>query len=85
MLSIMSKRLQVLLPDQEMAEIQRLARREKVTVGEWVRRALRDARMRRPVNEPEAKLKAVRRSVAYSLPKADLEEMLSEIERGYQA
>ena len=85
MLSIMSKRLQVLLPDQEMAEIQRLARREKVTVGEWVRRALRDARMRRLVNEPEAKLKAVRRSVAYSFPAADLEEMLSEIERGYQA
>jgi predicted nucleic acid-binding protein len=27
-----------------MAEIQRLARRERLTVGEWVRRTLREAR-----------------------------------------
>ena len=44
----MSKRLQVLLPDQEMTEIQRLARRERLTVGEWVRRVLREAREQRP-------------------------------------
>ncbi|MGI8741035.1 MAG: hypothetical protein ACR2NN_00410 [Bryobacteraceae bacterium] len=40
----MSKRLQVLLADHEMSDIDRLARRERLTVGEWVRRALRDAR-----------------------------------------
>lgn len=80
----MSKRLQVLLPDAEMSEIQRLARRERLTVGEWVRRALREARTRRPVNEPEMKLKAVRRAAEYSFPTADLDQMLSEIERGYQ-
>jgi hypothetical protein len=81
----MSKRLQVLLPDQEMAEIQRVARRERVTVGEWVRRALREARARRPVSEPEAKLKAIRRAAEYSFPTADIDQMLSEIERGYQS
>jgi hypothetical protein len=79
-----SKRLQVLLQDQEMTEIQRFARRERVTVGEWVRRVLREARMRQPVNEPEAKLKAVRKASQYSFPTADIEQMLSEIERGYQ-
>lgn len=81
----MSKRLQVLLPDQEMTEIQRFARRERLTVGEWVRRVLRDAREQRPSKDPEAKLKAVRRSVEYSFPTADIEQMNAEIERGYHA
>ena len=80
----MSKRLQVVLPDTEMSEIQRVAKRERLTVGEWVRRALRDARAARPVIDPETKLKAVRRGAQYSFPTADVEQMLSEIERGYQ-
>jgi len=80
----MSKRLQVLLPDQEMTEIQRLARRERLTVGEWVRRVLREAREQRPSNDPTAKLKAIRRGVEFSFPTADIEQMNSEIERGYQ-
>jgi hypothetical protein len=50
----MSKRLQVLLPDREMSDLQRLAKRENLTLGEWVRRVLRDARTSRPVIEPEA-------------------------------
>jgi hypothetical protein len=81
----MSRRLQVLLPDQEMTEIRRLARRERLTVGEWVRRVLREAREQKPSNDPEAKLKALRRAVEFSFPTADLEQMNSEIERGYQA
>lgn len=79
----MSKRLQVLLPDQEMSEIRRLARRERLTVGEWVRRVLRDARSSKSMMEPETKLRAVRRAAEYSFPTADVEQMLSEIERGY--
>jgi hypothetical protein len=80
----MSKRLQVLLPDPDMAEIRRLARREKVPVGEWVRRALRDARLRQPVHAAEFKLKAIREAVGHSFPTADIDQMLEEIERGYQ-
>jgi hypothetical protein len=80
----MSKRLQVLLPDQEMAAIQHLAKRDRLTVGEWVRRVLREARADRPAVEPETKLKAVRRAAEYSFPTADVEQMLDEIERGYQ-
>jgi hypothetical protein len=79
----MSKRLQVLLPDQEMSEIQRVAKREHLTVGEWVRRTLRDARAGRPAVGPETKLKAVRRAANYSFPTADVQQMLREIERGY--
>jgi hypothetical protein len=74
-----------LLRDQEMTEIRRLARRERLTVGEWVRRALREARKQKPLNDPEAKLKAIRRGAELSFPTADIEQMLSEIERGYQA
>ena len=81
----MSKRLQVLLPDQEMMAIQQLARRERITVGEWVRRILREAREQKPLHDPESKLKAVRRGAEFSFPNADIAEMLSEIERGYQA
>ena len=80
----MSKRLQVLLPDQEMSDIQRFAKRERLTVGEWVRRALREARASRPLNEPETQLKAVRRGAKHSFPTGDVEQILSEIERGYQ-
>jgi hypothetical protein len=81
----MSKRLQVLLPDQEMSEIQRLANQDQLTVGAWVRRALREARERKPVNDTETNLKAVRRGAKSSFPSGDIEQMLSEIERGYHA
>jgi len=54
-----------------------------LTVGEWVRRALRDARASRPVVDPETKLRAVRRATEYSFPTGDVAEMLSEIEKGY--
>jgi hypothetical protein len=79
-----SKRLQVLIPDSEMSDIQRLAKRERLTVGEWVRRTLRDARASRPAIDPETKLKAVRRGAKYSFPTAGMDQMLGEIERGYQ-
>ena len=81
----MSKRLQVLLPDQEMTEIQRLARRERLTVGECVRRALREAREQKPSSDPASKLKAIRRGAEFSFPTANIDQMLREIDRGYQA
>lgn len=79
----MSKRLQVLIPDREMLEIQRLARSEHIPVGEWVRRALREARMRKPITDTETKLKAVRKAAGFVFPTADIQQMLNEIERGY--
>jgi len=67
-----------------MLEIQRFAERERLTVGEWVRRVLREAREQKPSNDPEAKLRAIRRGAEFSFPTADLEQMNAEIERGYQ-
>jgi hypothetical protein len=77
-------RLQVLLSESEMDDIRRVARRERLSVGEWVRRTLREARAQRPVHEPQWKLKAVRKAAEYSFPTADIDQMLDEIERGYQ-
>lgn len=85
MLNYIGKRLQVLLTDAEMSHIQRLAKRECLTVGEWVGQALRDARATRPVIDPETKLKAVLRATEYSFPTADLEQMLSEIQTGHES
>jgi Ribbon-helix-helix protein, copG family len=77
--------MQVLLPEPELAEIQSLADREKLSVGEWVRRALREARSQRSLLEPRAKLKSVRHAAEYSFPTTDVDQMLAEIERGYGA
>jgi len=56
-----------------------------LALGEWVRRVLREARSQRPVQETEAKLKAVRKAAQYAFPTADIKQMLAEIERGYQS
>lgn len=68
-----------------MLEIERLARSERLTVGEWVRRTLREARMRKPAIDSESKLRAVRRAAQYAFPTADIDDMLKEIERGYRS
>jgi hypothetical protein len=80
----MSKRLQGVVPEPELAEIQKLAAREQVSVGEWVRRALREARSRRASVDPQSKLKSVRLAVECAFPTADIDQMLVETERGYQ-
>ena len=81
----MSKRLQVLLADDEMSDIQLLAQRERLTVGEGVRRTLREARSHKSLKDPAAKLRAVRRAVEHSdgVPEVDIDQMLREIEQGY--
>jgi hypothetical protein len=80
----MSKRLQVLLQEDELREIQRAARRERLTVAEWVRQTLREARRRRPEPSIERKLAAIRKAASYAAPTADIDQMLAEIESGYQ-
>ncbi|MBI3567748.1 MAG: antitoxin [Gemmatimonadetes bacterium] len=79
----MSQRLQVLLEEDEFAEIRRIARRHRMTVAEWVRQALRAARREEPVLEPKRKLAAVREAARGGYPTADIGGMLAEIERGY--
>ena len=79
----MSKRLQVLLEEREMREIHQAARRNRMTVAEWVRQALRAARRREPGSESRKKLDAVKMAAGHSFPTADIDRMLAETERGY--
>ena len=79
----MSQRLQVLLDEAEFAEIRRMARRQRMTVAEWVRQALRRARQEEPTGDPRKKLGMVREAARHAYPTADLPGMLEEIERGY--
>jgi hypothetical protein len=79
----MSKRLQVLLEEPELREIQRAARAQRLTVAEWVRQALRAARRRQPIVDPRKKLEAIRAAARRSFPIADIDQMLAEIESGY--
>ena len=73
------------MADDEMSDIRLLAQRERLTVGEWVRRTLREARAHKSVKDPAAKLRAVRRAVEHSdgVPEVDIDQMLREIEQGY--
>ena len=79
----MSKRLQVILDDEEMATIQAIAKRRRTTVADWVRQALRAARREEPHKEAERKLKVVRSAARHDFPSGDIQQMLAEIERGY--
>jgi len=78
----MMRRLQVLLDEEELAEIQRLAKRRHQTTAAWVREALRGARD--TANRPDAmrKLRAISDAARHSYPTADIDQMLAEIERG---
>jgi hypothetical protein len=80
----MAKRLQVILQEPEYREIQRVARSRHMSIAEWVRQALAQARRSEPLGDVDKKLKAIRAAAAQSAGSAvDIETMLSEIEQGY--
>jgi hypothetical protein len=79
----MTKRLQVLVDDAELEDIQRIARGKHMTTAEWVRQSLRTARKMETASDPGSKLESVAAAVAYSFPTGDIDELLREIERGY--
>jgi len=60
-----------------------VARANRVTVAEWVRQTLREARRRVPDGDAARKLEAIRAAARHEFPSADIVTMLEEIERGY--
>lgn len=80
----MTKRLQVLLDETEWRELRRVARTRRMTVAAWVREALRSARRQEPLGGAAAKIAAVRAGARHAFPTADIDDMLDEIDRGYQ-
>lgn len=81
----MTKRLQVIVQDPEYREIQRAARLRRMTIAEWVRQALVQARRSEPGREAASKLEAIRSAARMDFPTADIDTMLEEIERGYHS
>jgi hypothetical protein len=79
----MAKRLQIILRDPEYREIQRVARSRHMSIAEWVRQALAQARRHEPSSDVGKKLDAVRAAVKHTFPSGEIESMLVEIEKGY--
>jgi hypothetical protein len=81
----MTKRLQVLMDEDELRSIQRLARKERVTTAEWVRQRLREAQKQQEKPDITRKLDAIRRAYLYQpkAPAPDIDQMNAEIEQGY--
>ncbi len=75
--------MQVLIEEAELRELRRVARRNNVTVAEWVRRALRAARRSEPTRDAQRKLAVLRAAVRKDFPAGDIGQMLADIERGY--
>ena len=79
----MAKRLQVIVQDPEYRDIQRAARLRRMSIAEWVRQALVQARRREPSREVTSKMEVIRAAARMEFPTADIDKMLEEIERGY--
>ena len=79
----MSKRLQVLLSNEEMESIQQHAALDNLSVGEYVRRTLKESDSLRPSLSASAKLTLIRQAAGHSFPTADIDQMNREIQQGY--
>ena len=79
----MSTRLQVVMGHDELEAIRAAARERGMTVSEFVRETLREARRKVASGNTERKLAAIRAADRHAYPTADIDQMLGEIERGY--
>ena len=76
----MAKRLEILLDDAEYAAIEEAARRQGISVSDWVRHMLRDA-PRYELDRAGQKRTALERAAQYNHPTADIDQMLSRDKR----
>ncbi len=67
----------------EMESIRAAARERGMTVSEFVRETLREARRKVASGDTERKLAAIRAADRHAYPTADIDQMLGEIESGY--
>jgi hypothetical protein len=76
--------MQVIFDDEEYERIRQAARRQGQSLAEWVRQALRSVYRQQPQVAGDRRLAAVRAAVQHEFPTADIDEMLAEIEQGYE-
>ena len=79
----MSKRLQIVIPDEEYEALRDLAGRRGLTLAAWAREALRAVSREEPSGGADRKLAVVRAAVKHAFPSGDIDAMLGEIEAGY--
>lgn len=84
-LNVMTKRLQVLLDDDDFAALQQSAAARGLSVAEWVRQAISAARRRESSADLDRKLDAIRAAVRHTGPTGPIERLTTDIERGYAA
>ncbi|MYD88462.1 MAG: antitoxin [Acidobacteria bacterium] len=80
----MSIRRQVVMDEAEIGEYRRLAKRDGLTLSEWVRQKLRRAERKEASGSVDRKLAAIRAAARHDFPTADIDWMLREIESGYR-
>jgi Arc/MetJ-type ribon-helix-helix transcriptional regulator len=75
----MSHRFQVLISPDLDAQIEKVARRSRVSKSEWVRRALKESLLR---EGSETKTNPVERMAALACPISEIYSILEEIDEG---
>jgi hypothetical protein len=80
----MSKRLQVVVGDEELERYARTAEAVGLSMSEWVRQSLRTAEREVSTGNVEAKLAAIRNAASYNFQgrEVDIDTMLAETEAG---
>jgi hypothetical protein len=76
--------LKIRLEDSEIEEIREIARRKDMTVDEWIRWVLVEARKLHPDPVTGDKLRAVQAAAKHEFPIGDIGQVLREIEQGYR-
>lgn len=70
------------MDEAELRDIRRAAKRQRVTVSEWVRGALRAARRAEAAPDGRRKRDAIQRAGRHAFPTSDIDQMLAEIAAG---
>jgi hypothetical protein len=78
----MSKRLQVVVGDEDLERYRRTAQAAGINVSEWARQALRVAQREASDGNVEAKLAVIRKAASYRFPAPNIDTMLAETEAG---
>jgi hypothetical protein len=77
----MSKRLQVVVKDEDLERYARTAEAVGLSMSEWVRQSLRVAERQVSTGDVEAKLAAIRKAASYDFPvPPDVDTLLAEME-----
>jgi hypothetical protein len=80
----MSKRLQVVVGEDDLQRYERSAQAAGLTLSAWARQAMSAAERQTSSGDVEAKLAAIRKAAAHNVaPEVDIDTMLAQIDTRY--